>query len=328
MWKWFAPLLIFAGKPEVLLRLVTLAVAAAALAFGVWLLSRVALTFDALKNPYIEVTYGVVLACFFIGVGTVTWLRVRRLGMQESTRRAAPAPEAPPLSADVVNRRAEEIARKWSRDRRFLGARVRPRGVAVPVSATPPAQARNERKVRGTLAVTGPAYSGKTALIASLVQETSTIASDKSEIVRLADAGAIDGDDDHLAAVLAACSACDGILFVIDQDLRAPEAAAIAKLTGSGKPLHVVLNKSDQFTAADRDAILVSIRAKMPSGFAPSHVICVAGAPSPIEREIEDARGAVRVELRRPASDLRALTSLLARIYASAPGQALKFEAA
>ncbi len=79
MLRWFAPLLVFAAKPDVLARVLALAIAAGVLAFGVWLLSHIALTFDALKNPYIEATYGVVLACFFIGVGTVTWLRVRRM---------------------------------------------------------------------------------------------------------------------------------------------------------------------------------------------------------------------------------------------------------
>jgi hypothetical protein len=64
----------------------------------------------------------------------------------------------------------------------------------------------------------------------------------------------------------------------------------------------------------------------MPKGFAAGDVVSVAVAPSPIEREVEDARGAVRVELRRPASDLRALTGLIARAYPPAPGRALRFE--
>jgi len=57
MFKWFAPLLLLAGKPDLLIRLVAAVIAAAVLFFGVWLLSNIALTFDALKNPYIAVTY-------------------------------------------------------------------------------------------------------------------------------------------------------------------------------------------------------------------------------------------------------------------------------
>jgi len=115
---------------------------------------------------------------------------------------------------------------------------------------------------------------------------------------------------------------------VVDQDLRAPEAAAIARLTAAGTPLYVVLNKADQFNAADRDAILLSIRAKMPKGFAPGNVVSVAVQPSPVEREIEDARGAVRIELRRPSADIRALTALLERIFPPAAGRALRFQTA
>src|ERR1700728_4319369 len=114
MFKWFAPLLLFAGKPELVARLVTFAAAGAVLAFGVWLISRVALTFDALKNPYIVAIYGVVLFCFFLGVGAVAWLRLRRVGRSERVIRPGPAPEKP-LAQEVVVKRAEQIARKWDR---------------------------------------------------------------------------------------------------------------------------------------------------------------------------------------------------------------------
>ena len=87
--------------------------------------------------------------------------------------------------------------------------------------------------------------------------------------MRLIDAGPIDGDGRHLAALSRARREADGVLFVVDQDLRAPEVAALARLAAGGKPLYVVLNKADQFNAADRDAILLSIRAKMPANFAP-----------------------------------------------------------
>ena len=86
MLRWFAPLLLLAGKPEVLLRILVTAIAAAVLFFGVWLASNIALTFDQLKNPYIAATYGVVLLCFFIGVGTLAWLRLRRLSAPKKTR--------------------------------------------------------------------------------------------------------------------------------------------------------------------------------------------------------------------------------------------------
>jgi hypothetical protein len=325
MLRWFAPLLVFAAKPDVLARVLALAIAAGVLAFGVWLLSHIALTFDALKNPYIEAAYGVVLACFFIGVGTVTWLRVRRMAAPRHGSSLLPAAEPPPpLAPDVVGRRADTIARKWSRDGQRAPARAEAPLITPPMPGPPPRR-EPEADTRLSLFVTGPAYSGKTALIATLANATGANAPARSDLVRLIDAGAAEGDANQLAVLAAAAAATDGILFVVDQDLRAPELKAIARLITAGKPLYVVLNKADQLTAADRDAVLLSIRAKMPKQFAPSHVISVAVAPSPVEREVEDARGAVRVELRRPASDVKALINLIGREFPASPGRALKF---
>jgi len=131
----------------------------------------------------------------------------------------------------------------------------------------------------------------------------------------------------NFADLVADAAQSDGVFFVVDQDLRAPEVAAIKRLMAGRKALYVVLNKADQFNAADRDAILVSIRAKTPAGFDPGHIVSVAGAPIVVEREIEDARGAVRLELRRPQSDIAALMNLLSRIIRPSAGRALQFEA-
>jgi hypothetical protein len=160
------------------------------------------------------------------------------------------------------------------------------------------------------------------------VEATSANPPQTSDIVRLIDAGAVERDQRRLAELATRAAAADGVLFVVDQDLRAPEAAAIKRLLATSKPLYVVLAKADQFTAADRDAILVAIRAKLPAAVAPGSVVSVAGAPSPVERHIEDARGAVRVEQRLPASDIRALTNLLTKIFAPRAGRPLRFEAA
>jgi hypothetical protein len=326
MFKWFAPLLLFAGKPEMLLRIAVAAIAGAVLFFGVWLLSNIAVTFDTLKNPYIIAIYGVVLLCFFILVGSVSWLRLRRL--------AAPAAKISlpgkaleiPLPTEIVTKRANEISRQWERGKQQMPA-PRKQVVSPPPPAALPAEpVRARPPARATLTVTGPAYSGKTALIDSLAQ-ISTGASDAADTIRLDDAGSIDADERHLATVLTKAAAGDGVLFVVDQDLRAPEVAAITRLMETGKPLYVVLNKADQFNASDRDTILVSIRSKMPAGFSPANAVSVAVAPSAVEREIQDARGAVRIELRKPSPDLRALTNLLARLFPPFAGQQLHFEA-
>jgi hypothetical protein len=325
MFKWFAPLLLFAGKPEMLLRIVVAATAGAVLFFGVWLISNIAVTFDTLKNPYIIAIYGVVLLCFFIIVGSVSWLRLRRLAAPASSVSLLRKTTEIPLPTEIVTKRANEISRQWERSKGHAPA---PKKLAVspPPPAAPAEAVSAKLPARATLTVTGPAYSGKTALIDSLAQISGS-SGDATDTVRLDDAGPVDADEQHLANVLAKAAAGDGVLFVVDQDLRAPEVAAIKRLMETGKPLYIVLNKADQFNASDRDTILVSIRSKMPAGFSPANAVSVAVAPSAVEREIQDARGTVRIELRKPSPDLRALTNLLTRRFAPPAGQPLHFEA-
>jgi hypothetical protein len=323
MFRWFAPLLLFAAKPEVFVRVLVAALAAAVLFFGVWLISSIAVTFDTLKNPAVAVIYGAVLLIFFSGVTVVAWLRLRRLTAPPKAALPQPAPEVAPLPNEIVSKRAKELVGKWdteSRTARKPAARVSVAPVPAPV-AQPAAQAR------ATLIVTGPAYAGKTTLIQKLVEEGGVPSAATGDVVRLKEANATD-DERHLDALVASVKQSDGVLFVVDQDLRAPEVAAIKRFIATGKPLYLVLNKADQFSSGNRDAILLSIRAKMPSRFPGTHVVSTAAAPMPVEREIEDARGAVRVEVRRPSSDVSALVNLLGRSLAPGAAQALRFESA
>jgi hypothetical protein len=323
MLKWFAPLLLLAGKPELLIRLVVGALAVAVLLGGVWLISNIALTFDTLKNPYIAAAYGAVLLCFFPLVGMAAWLRLRRLG---STPKAIAAKIEQPLPNEIVAKRARELSTKWEAEgRRAEAAPDRRLRQSVASSATAIAPPRAMPPVRATLTVIGPAYAGKTALIAQLVAATRAQPSETSDVVRLVDAGASDGDERHVAALVEAAAATDGVLFVVDQDLRAPEVAAVRRLAAKGGRLYLVLNKADQFNAADLDAILVSIRKKLPASFPPAHVVPAAVAPSLVNREVEDARGAVRIETRRPSADVDALTKLLARDVRATAGHTLRF---
>src|SRR5262249_41623281 len=266
------------------------------------------------KTVRVAVIYGAVLLLFFLIARAVAWLRLRRLAGPPKAALPQPAPEAPPLSNEIVGKRAKELVGKWdtaSRIARKPAARVNVAPPPAPV-AQPSAQAR------ATLIVTGPAYAGKTTLIQKLVEDSRGPPAATSDVVRLKEGNSTDGEERHLDALVASVKQADGVVFVVDQDLRAPEVAAIKRFVATGKPLYLVLNKADQFTSSDRDAILLSIRAKMPARFPATHVVCAAAAPMPIEREIEDARGAVRVEVRRPSSDVSALVNLLGR--ALAPG--------
>ena len=264
------------------------------------------------------------LLIFFSVVTAVAWLRLRRLTAPPKAALPQPAPEAAPLPNEIVSKRAKELAGKWdaeSRTARKPAARVSVAPAPAPV-AQPAAQAR------ATLIVTGPAYAGKTTLIQKLVEEGGGPSAATGDVVRLKEGNATDGDERHLDALVASVKQSDGVLFVVDQDLRAPEVAAIKRFIATGKPLYLVLNKADQFSSGSRDAILLSIRAKMPARFPAAHVVCVAAAPMPVEREVEDARGTVRVEVRRPSSDVSALVNLLGRVLALGAERALRFESA
>jgi uncharacterized protein len=324
MFRWFAPLLLFAAKPEVMLRLLVAALAAAVLFFGVWLISSIAVTFDTLKNPAIAAIYGAVLLIFFSIVTVVAWLRLRRLTAPPKAALPRPAPEASPLSNEIVGKRAKELVGKWDAESRI----ARKPAARVSVAPAPAPVAQPSVQAWATLIVTGPAYAGKTTLIQKVVEEDSGLAATTSDVVHLKEGNSTDGDERHLDALVASVKQSDGVLFVVDQDLRAPEVAAIKRFIATGKPLYLVLNKADQFTSGDRDAILLSIRAKMPARFPAAQVVCAAAAPMPVEREIEDARGAVRVEVRRPSSDVSALVNLLGRALAPGAPQALRFERA
>src|SRR5579872_4528317 len=156
MFKWFAPLLLFAGKPEVLLRLVVAAIAGAVLFFGVWLISNIAVTFDTLKNPAIAAIYAAVLFLFFVIVGTVSWLRLRRLAAPAKKLSPRPAPEVP-LPAEMVARRSKELTGQWQEESRRAARRPEPRASVskpTPEPAKPAAPPPQKQTSHPTLLVT------------------------------------------------------------------------------------------------------------------------------------------------------------------------------
>jgi hypothetical protein len=190
MFKWFAPLLLFAGKPEVLIRLAVGVLAGAVLFFGVWLISNIALTFDTLRKPYIAAAYGAVPFCFLMVAGMVAWLRLRRVSSSAKLVQATVEPETL-LPTEIVTKRAKELSSKWEAESwRASRQPVKRASASVPVKPQP-----TIRPARATLTVTGPACTGKTALIGVLVEASRGRSTNTSDIVRLVDAGPIDGDE-------------------------------------------------------------------------------------------------------------------------------------
>ena len=101
------------------------------------------------------------------------------------------------------------------------------------------------------------------------------------EAVELVDTPGIDEIAAHARQRLAARVAlgADLVLLVLDGDLTTPEAEALDALLAEGKPVLVVLNRSDCWPEAEREALLASIRRRLPAAARPLQLLAVASAP-------------------------------------------------
>jgi len=73
----------------------------------------------------------------------------------------------------------------------------------------------------------------------------------------------------------------DLVIFVLDGDITDTELLALKSLLAQGRPVLVALNKSDLFTADERDALLRSVREKTDGLVDPDHILAVSAQPRP-----------------------------------------------
>jgi len=92
----------------------------------------------------------------------------------------------------------------------------------------------------------------------------------------------------HRLAARVAISA-DLVLLVLDSDLTTPEAEALEQLLAAGKPVILVLNRIDCWPEGDRDALMTSIRRRLPAPARHLELMAVASAPRRA-RVLEDGR--------------------------------------
>ena len=99
--------------------------------------------------------------------------------------------------------------------------------------------------------------------------------------VELVDTPGIDEIAAHARQRLAARVAlsADLVLLVLDGDLTSPEAEALEVLLAAGKPVLVVLNRSDCWPADQLEALLASIRRRLPAAARQLELLAVASAP-------------------------------------------------
>jgi hypothetical protein len=132
------------------------------------------------------------------------------------------------------------------------------------------------------------------------------------EAVELVDTPGIDEIAANARQRLAARVAlgADLVLLVLDGDLTTPEAEALDALLAEGKPVLVVLNRSDCWPESERENLLASIRRRLPAAARPLELLAVASAP---RRAVLLDDGRVRSEPQPPqiAPLRRALLSQL-----------------
>ena len=149
------------------------------------------------------------------------------------------------------------------------------------------------------LAAFGRVSTGKSSLLNALIGETAFSVSPlhgetrrsamkpwtevQSGGVFLIDTPGIDeaGGEDRETMAREVAGRSDLVMFVLDGDITDTELRALRVLLAQGRPVLVVLNKSDLFTTRERDMLLDAIRSKTRDIVEAEHVIAAAAEPRP-----------------------------------------------
>ena len=115
------------------------------------------------------------------------------------------------------------------------------------------------------------------------------------------------GGEDREGMAREVAGRSDLVIFVLDSDITDTELRSLRTLLAQGRPVIVVLNKSDLFTGVEKDALLRSIRDKTDGIVDPAHIISVAEEPRP-QIVVEVGDNGVEPEHERPRTpDVEAL---------------------
>jgi small GTP-binding protein len=115
------------------------------------------------------------------------------------------------------------------------------------------------------------------------------------------------GGEDREALAREVAGRSDLVIFVLDADITETERDALQKVLAQGRPVIVVLNKSDLYTRDELDALLASIRRKTDGLIDAGHVLSVAAQPRPQVVVEIDASGKETASERLRAPDIVAL---------------------
>ena len=210
--------------------------------------------------------------------------------------RRQPLPQVPAQAAPSAAERCALLLQAWRSELR-LSERERSALAPELQALDRQLQALQQRTLR--VAVFGRVGVGKSSLLNALLGEE-RFAADVAHgctrhqqrarwritipglaAVELVDTPGIDEIAAHARERLAARVAlgADLVLLVLDSDLTSPEAAALDQLLAAGKPVLLVLNRCDCWPAAERQALLQSIRDRLPPTARNLDLHAVASAP-------------------------------------------------
>lgn len=106
-------------------------------------------------------------------------------------------------------------------------------------------------------------------------------------------------------------SRADLILFVVDGDLTDSELSALRALSDSGRPLLLVLNKTDRYTAKEQEHLLDALRRHSGPWLKPENIVTASANPAPQWVIRVDANGNETEEQRQPRPAVDALRERL-----------------
>ncbi len=130
-----------------------------------------------------------------------------------------------------------------------------------------------------------------------------------SEVV-LVDTPGLNEVDGTARAAMAhdAAARADIVLFVTDSDLNETEYSVLVELAAGNKPILLVLNKTDLYTADQREQLLGIFTGGRLAGIVdPDNVIPAAADPKKMEYVIESSDGSSRSEWRKPPPEVEPL---------------------
>jgi uncharacterized protein len=106
----------------------------------------------------------------------------------------------------------------------------------------------------------------------------------------------------------------DLMIFVLDHDLVRTEFEPLSALVRQGKRSIVLLNKTDRFPEADRDAILAKLRERLRGLVPPDDVIAGAAAPRPVPVRVRRDDGTTETLLEPQSPELESLRARIAQV--------------